>query len=172
MWNIVLNTHNTLEQDFSALGLLTALGLIVFSCCGALLCSLGSLAASPRFQKDPLTLTPAVITKIVFVISHVAQQVKSALQWLRSLLWHGFDPWPVTSICHRCYKVWALNHCCMCDKVIISFNICSPTQFPKILLAVSHSFAAYGWVDFACPGPRSLEELTWVHALLYLLQRD
>ena len=29
--------------------------------------------------------------------SHVAQQVKDlvlSLQWLRSLLWHGFNPWP------------------------------------------------------------------------------
>ena len=42
------------------------------------------------------------------VSSLVAQRVKDlvlSLLWLRSLVWHGFDPWP-----------WGTSTCCGCSR--------------------------------------------------------
>lgn len=55
--------------------------------------------------------------------------------------------------------VWTLNHHSICHWVIISFNICSPTNSLKIHPAASESPDAHGQIgDFAFSGPRSLED--------------
>ena len=47
--------------------------------------------------KDPQAVTHLIATKIARGIPMGFQWVKDlvlSLQWLRSLLWHRFDPWP------------------------------------------------------------------------------